>query len=160
MFTLIRSIFSQTLPPAVKKVEAHPFEKAFRLEVDSWCYGLANLQETILPGVVHRVIKELSPILKKSLEEGYALSISEAAQALEVACGKVVPEKEIAFALIAQLPDPKVLNATGKEVFALIIAQAERKYGKVVQRVKEKFQLEKSNIRGKAAVTVSSPVSP
>ena len=51
------------------------YEQVFNIEVDGWCYGIANYPGEIYPGLVHLVIREVAPTLKIVIEKGVVYDI-------------------------------------------------------------------------------------
>jgi len=141
MFRSLKSLFSSPHEEPITR-EVHPYEKTVIFELNSWCFGLEQLGEKILPGVVHKIVKEFAPLSNESINHVYAPNLLEIAQRLSVSSGGVVSEKEIAFAFLANLPQPQDLSREEKEIFTLVVLPVERKFGKAVKRIQERFQLE------------------
>ena len=51
------------------------YDEIFGVEIDGWCYGVTNYPGEIFPGLVHRVIKELSPSFSAAIEHNVVFDI-------------------------------------------------------------------------------------
>jgi len=136
----------------------HPLKQRFDIEVDSWCFGLESLNDLPLPQVVFKVVRELRPLLKEAIEQGYAFDIRVLSEKLFFATKKTVPKKELTFALLAILPDPETLNIEQKTTFAVIVAQVEVTEGGAVERVRQRWNLGDRAIAKQRSATSLHPV--
>ena len=122
---------------------ASSFEEIFKVEIDGWCYGIANYPGEVFPGLVHRVVKELAPSFKAAIDHGVVFDILDISLKLSRAAKYLVDEREICFSILAQLPNPASLNEEGQFTLAQIIDQAEQAHGGALERLEKKWKLEK-----------------
>lgn len=130
------------------------FNEIFDIETEGWCYGITCYPGEIFPGLVHAVIKELRPSFKRALEHNYVFDVHKLAARFAKAAKFLVPEKEIAFSIIAQLPNPASITEEEQFVMAQIIDQVESEYGGALDRLRRKWAHEnkfKSAKKDKAA---------
>ena len=123
--------------------EKDSFEEIFKVEIDGWCYGIANYPGEIFPGLVHRVVKELSASFKAAIEHGVVFDILEHSLKFSRAAKYLVDEREICFSILAQIPNPSTLDEAGQYVVAQIVDQAEQTYGGAIERLERKWKAEK-----------------
>ena len=123
--------------------EDNSFEEIFKVEIDGWCYGIANYPGEIFPGLIHRVVKELSASFKAAVEHGVVFDILELSLKFSRAAKYLVDEREICFSILAQLPNPKALAEESQYVLAQIVDQAEQTYGGALERLERKWKTEK-----------------
>jgi hypothetical protein len=119
---------------------ADKYNEIFEIEIDCWCYGFVKFPGEITPALVHRVIKELTGIFKAAIDHNYVFNLHETAQLIFESVGKVIDEKEITFAILAQFPQPYELSEDGQFIMAQIIDQAEQRYGGVLERLEKKWK--------------------
>lgn len=113
------------------------------LELEAWCYGLSQVREQILPGVVHRVIRDLAPTFRRAIEEHYVFDVHMVVDMLGDSSRDAVSHKEMIFSILGQLPSPMELNGEARHTFAKLIAPIEREYGGALARLKKKWQISK-----------------
>ena len=128
-------------------VQREDVENVFRLDIDSWCYGLSRFSGNLTPKLIHALIREMSGSFLYAVENLYAFSVVRVAQRLHEVSENIVNEKELAFHIIACLPNPSILSPERFAVFEEIIEQVNRVYPDVVQ----KFQSRLANSRSKAS---------
>ncbi|MCB0310108.1 MAG: hypothetical protein KDD42_02660 [Bdellovibrionales bacterium] len=124
------------------------YDEIFAIEMDGWCYGIQNYPGEIFPGLIHAVVKEISPGFRMALQHHYAFNVMELSSKLSKAAKFLVHEKEIAFSIMAQLPNPSELNEDEQFILAQVIDPVEVAYGGVIERLQRKWNFEK---RRKAA---------
>jgi hypothetical protein len=119
------------------------YDEVFKIEIDGWCYGVANYPGEVFPGLVHRVVKELGPSFKEALEHNVVFNVIEISQALSKAAKYLVNEKEIAFGILTQFPHPSILDEDSQFIMAQVIDQVEQTYGGALERLHKKWGFEK-----------------
>jgi hypothetical protein len=119
------------------------FDEIFNIEMDGWCYGIQNYPGEIFPALIHAVVKELSLSFKNAIDNHYAFDIIDLSKRISQAAKFLIHEKEVAFSILAQLPNPSVLSEEGQYVLAQIIDQVEQSYGGAIERLQRKWQFEK-----------------
>jgi|GEM_PF-666964 len=117
------------------------YDEVFSTELEGWCYGLSNFPGEIFTGLVHRVVTELQPLFCNAIRNNLVFNLSEVARKISKAAKYLVPEKEIAFSILAQIPDPKNFDEDGQYVIAMIIDQAEESYGGALDRMQRRWNL-------------------
>ncbi|MCB0319328.1 MAG: hypothetical protein KDD60_00300, partial [Bdellovibrionales bacterium] len=108
-------------------VKGH-FDEIFTIEVDGWCYGIQNYPGEIFPGLVHAVVRELSPGFRAAIEHNLVFDILDVSKRISRAAKYLVHEKEVCFSILAQLPNPSTLEEEGQFILAQIIDQVEQQY--------------------------------
>ena len=121
-------------------------ENIFRLDIDSWCYGLSRFSGNITPKLIHALIREMSGTFLYAIKNQYAFSVVSVAKCLHEASEGAANLKELALHIIACLPNPSILDEKQLTVFEEIIAQANRIYPDVVH----KFESRLAKSRAKA----------
>lgn len=119
------------------------YDEVFKIEMEGWCYGLSNYPGEIFPGLIHRVIKELGPSFQEAIEHHLVFNVIETAQKFSKAAKYLINEKEIAFSILSQLPNPVGLGEDEQFVLAQIIDQVERSYGGALERLQKKWGWER-----------------
>jgi len=119
------------------------FDEVFEIEMDGWSHGISNYPGEIFPGLVHSIVKELRPSFKAAFEYNYVFNIHKIATKFAKATKFRVPEKEIAFSILAQFPNPAGLTEDEQFVMAQIIDQVEQEYGGALDRLKSKWNHER-----------------
>lgn len=123
--------------------DTESFEEIFAVEIDGWCYGIANYPGEIFPGLIHRVVKELANSFKAAVEHNVVFDILDVSLKLSRAAKYLVDEREICFGILAQLPNPSTLDEDGQFTLAQIIDQAEQAHGGALERLEKKWKLDK-----------------
>lgn len=116
------------------------YDEIFDIEIDCWCYGFIKFPGEITAPLVHRVIKELAPVLQAAIDHNFAFDILKSAHLIFKATAGVVSEKELCFSLLAQLPAPHMLTEDGQFVLAQVLDQAERSYEGVLARMEKRWR--------------------
>ena len=108
------------------------YDEIFAIEIECWCHGLKQFEGTITPGLVHRVIRELAPVMRGAILHDHIFNLLEISEQLSQACKRVCDVREIAFSLLLQLPVPFDLEESAQFVVAQIVDQAEQTFGPVL----------------------------
>jgi hypothetical protein len=124
--------------------ETKRYAAVFPIEVECWCYGLTNFPGQLYPKLVHRVIKEMSPIFRAAIECCYAFELIETAKKISECSKQVVTERQAVFAILANLPQPYDLDEDSLMTLGQIVDQAEQAYGGVLEQMEELWRREKS----------------
>ncbi|MCB0332085.1 MAG: hypothetical protein KDD55_01230 [Bdellovibrionales bacterium] len=127
------------------------FDEIFSIEVEGWCYGIQNYPGEVFPGLIHAVIRELKPSYKAAVQHFLVFDVLTVSKNLSRASKYLVHEKEIAFCILAQLPNPSELDEDEQFVLAQIIDQVEQAYGGALDRLQRKWAYERRLEQDKAA---------
>lgn len=119
------------------------YDEVFKVEMEGWCYGIANYPGEIFPGLVHRVIKELGPSFREAIEHHLVFNVIETSQKFSKSAKYLINDKEIAFSILSTLPNPSVLDEDAQFIMAQIIDQVERAYGGALDRLQKKWGWER-----------------
>lgn len=119
------------------------FEEIFKVEIDGWCYGIANYPGEIFAGLIHRVVKELAGSFRAAIEHNVVFDILDLSLKLSRAAKYLVDEREVCFSILAQLPNPSDLGEEAQFTLAQIVDQAEQSYGGALERLEKKWRNEK-----------------
>lgn len=115
------------------------YEEVFAVEIDGWCYGIANYPGEVYPELVHRVVKELREHLKLAIDANVIFDIVDIAGRFSKAAKGVVAEKELAFSILGQLPTPQELSEDGMYTLGAVIDRVEQTYGGALKRLEKKW---------------------
>lgn len=115
------------------------YREIFDIEIEGWCYGLQSFSGEIFPGLVHRVIKEMEPIFLEAVRRSLVFDLVQISKKFSKAAKYLVGDREIAFSILAHLPNPRVLDEDGQYVVAAIVDQAEQVYGGALARLQRRW---------------------
>ena len=104
------------------------YDEVFQIELDGWCFGITNYPGEISPNIIHRIVRELAASLQAAIEHNVAFNILEISENISIATRGRVHTKEIALAMIAQLPNPAILQEEQQCVLGVIIDTVDREY--------------------------------
>lgn len=122
---------------------AQRYAEVFPVEIDCWCYGISNFPGELYPKLIYRVVKEMAPTFRASIDNGYVFDIFETAKKLFTSSRGVIPEVHVVYAILANLPMPFELEEESQFVLAQIIDQAEQVYGGIVEQMEEVWRRER-----------------
>ena len=134
----------------IPKVKNH-FDEIFEVEIDGWCYGITHFPGEVHAALVHRVIKELATSFKDAVNNHFVFNVVDLSTRISRAAKYLVPEKEVAFAILYQLPAPAEFDEEGQFVIAQLVDQVEQAYGGALEKVQKKWQWESEKARSKRA---------
>ena len=127
------------------------FDEIFEVEIDGWCYGLSHFPGEIHAALVHRVIKELGQSFKDAVDHNFVFNVLELSTRISRAAKYLVPEREVAFAVIYQLPNPAEFGEEGQFVIAQLVDQVEQAYGGALEKIQRKWSWEIDKMRTRKA---------
>ncbi len=104
------------------------YDEVFQIELDGWCFGITNYPGELSPSIIHRIVRELAASLQAAIEHNVAFNILEISEKISVATRGRVHTKEIALAMIGQLPNPAILQEEQQCVLGVIIDTVDREY--------------------------------
>lgn len=116
------------------------YDEVFQIEIDGWCYGLTNYPGEISAGMIHRIIRELSISFEAAIQHNVAFNILDMAAKFSKAAKYLIHEKEVAFAILSQLPNPVLLDEEQQCVLALVVDQVEKAYGGAIERFQKRWR--------------------
>lgn len=111
------------------------FKEQFDTEIAGWCHGLRCYPGDHFDSLVHRVISELKPTFLQAIEREYVFDIFAVAEQFCKASKFVVSEHEVVFSILSLFPDPIDIPLNQQFCVALIIDQADVRYGDVVEKL-------------------------
>lgn len=121
------------------KVQPDEPEKLFKLDIESWCYGLARFPEPLTAKLIHALIREMSGSFLYAVQNDYAFDLIAVAKQLHDSSEGIVNQKELALHLIACMPNPASLSTAELLVFERIISKAEKVYPDVVEKFRSRI---------------------
>ena len=121
------------------------FEEIFNIEIDGWCYGVENYPGEFYPNLVHIIIREMKTMFKSAIDQKHVFDIVEIGNKFAKASKFRIHEKEVAFSILAQLPNPASLNEDGQYIMAQILDKVEQTYGGVLERLERRWGLDRPN---------------
>ena len=104
------------------------YDEVFKIEIDGWCFGISNYPGEISPSIIHRIVRELASSFQAAIEHNVVFDILELSQKVSEATRCLVHPQEIALAMVAQLPNPAILNEDQQCVLGLIIDKVDQSY--------------------------------
>jgi len=118
------------------------FADVFRIEIESLCHGFRQFKDELTPALVHRVIEELSGILRLAIERGYVFDLNALVHQFHEAVDGLIDELELTMSIVSVLPPPYSLDEESQFTFAQIIDQAEQSYGGVLECFERRWKKE------------------
>ncbi len=115
-------------------------DELFWETVDGWAYGIKNYPGEIYPELVYQVVKELGDDIRLAIRCELIVDLIKIGEKFNAAAKYLVPEKELAFNLLAQLPSPSQLK-TENQLFSLAqaIDSVEKKIPGAIERLERKW---------------------
>jgi hypothetical protein len=117
------------------------YDEVFKIEMDAWCFGITNYPGEVSPQVVHRIIRLLSSSFQTAIEHNVVFDILDFSTKLSVAARGLVHDQEIAYSIIAQLPNPANLHEDQQCVLGMVIDKVEQKYPGVLETFYKRWQI-------------------
>ena len=104
------------------------YDEVFQIEMDGWCFGISNYPGEISAQIVHRIVRELASSFQAAVEHNVVFDILDLSSKFAGAARCMVHEEEIAFAIMAQLPNPATLMEDQQCVLGMIIDKVDQRY--------------------------------
>jgi len=117
------------------------YDEVFEIEIDGWCFGLTNYPGEVTPQIVHRIIRELAATFQAAIEHNVIFNILDVAAKFANASRYLIHDQELAFAILAQLPNPATLAEEQQCVLGLVIDQVEQAYGGALDSFYKRWQI-------------------
>lgn len=117
------------------------YDEVFEIEIDGWCFGLANYPGEVSAPIVHRIIRELATSFHAAIEHNVVFNVLELASKFSEAARFLIHEQEIALAIVAQLPNPATLLEEQQCVLGLVIDQVEQAYPGALENFYNRWQI-------------------
>ncbi len=119
------------------------YDEIFETEIRGWCYGIESYPGPVYPGLLHRIIQELAPSLFTAIENNVVFDVCALARNIHEACRQAVPERDIVYSLLFQLPSPADLSEDGMFVLGAIVDRVEQDHAGVYERLQRKWASQK-----------------
>ena len=116
------------------------FKEIFDIEVHCWCLGLSKSPEKLDCAVLHRVIKEFTPIVREAIQNLYVFDLVDTARKFILASKCKASEREIAFHILSLIPEPSSLNKDQQNVLHQIVENLEKKHPGAFERLEKKWK--------------------
>ena len=115
-------------------------EELFWIMIDGWAHGIKHYPGDIYPELVYRVVKELHTDLDLAIRCNIVIDVMVIVQKFSAAAKFLVPEKELLFNILAQLPAPKQLK-TEDQLYTLAqtIDKAESAHPGAIARLEKRW---------------------
>jgi len=133
-------------------MDSNQYGEAFEFEVTAWCYALKHYPGEIYRALIHRFIKEVSPIFFESICNSYAFDTIKIAQQICKASKYLIAEVEVVYSMIARIPGPSFYETEDQlYTLAAVLDKVEQKYPGAIARMEQRwaFQLKEENKRHK-----------
>ena len=117
------------------------YDEVFQIEMDGWCFGITNYPGEVSAQVVHRISRLLASSFQTAIEHNVVFDILDLASKFSIAARCLVHEQEIAYGIIAQLPNPANLHEDQQCVLGLVIDKVEQRYPGVLDTFYKRWQI-------------------
>jgi hypothetical protein len=104
------------------------YDEVFQIEMDGWCFGITNYPGEVSAQVVHRIIRELASSFQAAIEHNVVFDVLDLSTKFSSAARSLIHEQEIAFGIVAQLPNPSTLTEDQQCVLGMVLDKVEQKY--------------------------------
>lgn len=104
------------------------YNEVFEIEINGWCFAITNFPGEISPELIHYIIRELAIGFHAAIEHNVVFNVVDIAGKLSQAARYLVLEKELVFSIVAQLPNPNVLEPEQLDVLEEILRIVENAY--------------------------------
>lgn len=115
------------------------YQEVFAVEVEGWCYGIAQYPGEIFPALIFSIIKELAPSFHQAIICGVEVDVLDIAMKLSRAAKYLVDEQEIGMRVFLQLPNPAELPVHSHDVLEKIIQKVEATYPGAASLLEQKW---------------------
>ncbi len=117
------------------------YDEVFEIEINGWCFAITNFPGEISPELMHYIIRELAIGFHAAIEHNVVFSVADIASKLQQAARYLVHEKELAYSIVAQLPNPNVLDDEPRSVLDMILDKAESGYPGITDAFYDRWQM-------------------
>lgn len=117
------------------------YDEVFQIEMDGWCFGITNYPGEVSAQVVHRIIRELASSFQAAIEHNVVFDVMELASKFSAAARCLIHEQEIAFGIVAQLPNPATLSEDQQCVLGMVIDKVEQKHPGALEMFYRRWQI-------------------
>lgn len=117
------------------------YDEVFQIEMDGWCFGITNYPGEVSAQIVHRIVRELASSFQAAIAHNVVFDILDLSSKFSVAARCLVHEHEIAFAIMAQLPNPANLHEDQQVVLGMVIDKVEQKYPGALDTFYKRWQI-------------------
>ncbi|RMD87897.1 MAG: hypothetical protein D6808_00660 [Candidatus Dadabacteria bacterium] len=113
----------------------------FNEAMDAWIAGIESYPGEIYPELVYAVIREMRIDFYCAVSCNIAFDVLELADRIGLASKYLVPEKELVFNILAQLPAPQELKTEDQfYTIAQIVDKVEAVYPGALARLERRWQ--------------------
>lgn len=117
------------------------YDEVFQIEMDGWCFGITNYPGEVSAQVVHRIVRELASSFQAAIEHNVVFDVLDLAAKFSTAARSLIHEQEIAFGIVAQLPNPATLTEDQQCVLGLVLDKVEQKYPGSLETFYRRWQI-------------------
>ena len=117
------------------------YDEVFQIAMDGWCFGITNYPGEVSAQIVHRIVRELASSFQAAIEHNVVFDILDLANKFANAARCLVHPHEIAFAIMAQLPNPANLHEDQQCVLGMVIDKVEQKYPGALETFYKRWQI-------------------
>ena len=117
-------------------------QEIFWIVIDGWAYGIKQYPGEIYPELVYGVVKEIGNDIKLAIKYNVVVDVLLIAEKFNASAKYLVPEKELAFNILAQFPSPAELK-TEDQLYTLAqsIDGVEKMFPGAIARLEKKWGL-------------------
>ena len=116
------------------------YDEVFKIEIEGWCFGIENYPGEITASILHRIIRELAISFEAAIQHNVVFDLLEISSQFSKAAKYLVHEREIAFSILGQLPNPSLLDEERQYVLGAILSPVEDAYGGALERFNKKWR--------------------
>ncbi|MCS6893544.1 MAG: hypothetical protein NZO16_03130 [Deltaproteobacteria bacterium] len=121
------------------------YSEILKIELEGWCYGIANYPGEINASLIHRIIEELRPTLLKAMEFGIPVNFVKLASKLAKAAKYLVDEREITLSLLMNLPNPEYVDEFERNYITRAIDEAAKVFPDIWELLELKWTLDEES---------------
>jgi hypothetical protein len=123
------------------------YDQVFEMEMEGWCYGITNYPGEVSSKLIHYIIREIADVFRAALEHNVIFDIIDLSTRISRAAKYLVDEREIAFSILANFPNPITLSEDAQFALGQVVDQVEKSYGGALVRLERKWANERKNMK-------------
>lgn len=123
-----------------------PYREILKIELEGWCYGIANYPGEMHSSLVHRIIEELRPTFYRALNERVEIDFLKLASKIAQASKYCVDERELVISMLSHLPNPDTLDEESAEYVQNAIDRVKKTFPDVEDILQLKWQLDEEDL--------------
>lgn len=122
-----------------------PYKEILKIELEGWCYGIANYPGEMHSNLIHRIIEELRPTFYRAMNEKVEIDFLKLASKLAQASKYCVDEKELVVSMLGHLPNPSNLDDESAEYVRSAIDKVKKTFPDIEEILRLKWELDEED---------------